>query len=79
MRLDRHLQPWRAEASVIRYEAAVKADGFLVMAHLGRGIARAKTILETAAPSEIEVHKGAKVYAPAEHLVPAGGRTTSAG
>jgi hypothetical protein len=43
--------------SVIKYEAAVKADGFLVMAHgTAAEVARAKAILATANSTSIEVH-----------------------
>jgi hypothetical protein len=59
--------------SVIQYEAAVKADGFLVMAHgVTEEIARAKAILGTANPSHLEVHAQEKTTEPADHLVPAG-------
>ena len=55
--------------SVIEYEAAVKADDFLVMA---RGttleIARAKTILGAINPERLDVHSGVAAVAPAEHL-----------
>jgi hypothetical protein len=60
--------------SVIQYETAVKADGFLVMAHgTAEEIARATTILDTANPSRLDVHAGAKVREPADHLVHVGG------
>jgi hypothetical protein len=43
--------------SVVQYETAVKADGFLVMAHgTAAEIARAKTILGNAGPSSLDVH-----------------------
>jgi len=43
--------------SVIEYEAAVKADGFLVLAHgTAEEMARAKTILQTAEPSHLDAH-----------------------
>jgi hypothetical protein len=59
--------------SVIQYEAAVKADGFLVMAHGGaEDITRAKAILGTANPSRLNVHAGAKAVEPTDHLVAAG-------
>ncbi len=47
--------------SVLQYETAIKADGFLVMAH-GRAeeVARAKAILGTANPSRLDVHAGVK-------------------
>jgi hypothetical protein len=45
--------------SVIQYEAAVKADGFLVMAHGStEQMARAKAVLATAEPSSLDVHAG---------------------
>jgi hypothetical protein len=43
------------------YEAAMKADGFLVMAHGAvEEIARAKAILHAATPSRLEVHSGVR-------------------
>jgi hypothetical protein len=43
--------------SVIQYEAALKAEGFMVMAHgTAQEMARAKTILGTNSPSILEVH-----------------------
>jgi hypothetical protein len=43
--------------SVIQYETALKADGFLVMAHgSAADIARAKTILGSVNPSRVDVH-----------------------
>ena len=45
--------------SVIRYEEAVKADRFLVMAHgTPDEVARAKDILNAALPTELKVHEG---------------------
>jgi hypothetical protein len=45
--------------SVIQYEAAVKADGFMVMAHgTAEEMARAKTILGTANPTRLDLHAG---------------------
>ena len=45
--------------SVVEYEAAVKADKFLVMAHgTSEEVARAKAILATANPSRLDVHAG---------------------
>ncbi len=56
--------------SVIQYETALKADSFLVMAHgSAADIARAKTILDSAAPSRIDVHKDAKTASPAAATV----------
>ncbi|TBW40284.1 DUF1269 domain-containing protein [Siculibacillus lacustris] len=47
--------------SVIEYEAAVRADGFLVMAHgSADDIARAKAILGSEAPSRLDVHANDK-------------------
>ena len=57
--------------SVIQYETAIKADGFLVMAHgSGEDMARAKTILGEAKPSQLDVVAGSKTPEP---LVPARG------
>src|ERR1700722_9780351 len=59
--------------SVIQYEAALKADSFLVTAHgTATEIANAKVILATANPSLIDVHAGAKTTVPADRLAPAG-------
>jgi hypothetical protein len=56
--------------SVLQYETAVKADGFLVMAHGSpEEMARAKTILGATNPSRLDMIAGVK--APAS-LVPAG-------
>lgn len=56
--------------SVIQYETALKADGFLVMAHgPAAEVARAKTILGTSNPSRLDVHAAAKS---AEQLEPVG-------
>ncbi len=58
--------------SVIQYEAAVKADGFLVMAHGSADeIARAKAILGTANASRVDVHTGTASAESAVALVPA--------
>jgi hypothetical protein len=47
--------------SVVNYETAVKADGFLVMAHGSTDqVARAKVILATVNPSRLDVHVSAK-------------------
>jgi hypothetical protein len=46
--------------SVVRYEAAVKADGFLVMAHgTAEEMARAKSVLGTTNPSALDMHHAA--------------------
>ena len=58
--------------SVIRYEAALKADGFIVMAHgPAAEIARAKAVLQLAEPMEMDVHRGVTALAPIEQLTPA--------
>ena len=45
--------------SIIEYEDAIKADGFLVVAQgTADEMARAKTILETANPSRLDLHEG---------------------
>jgi hypothetical protein len=60
--------------SVVQYETALKADNFLVMAHgTVEEIARAKAILGTANPSQLDVHAGVKSPATADRLVPANG------
>lgn len=60
--------------SVLQYEAAVKADGFLVMAHgTAAEMARAKAILGTANPSRLDLHKGVKAAEPTGHFADAGG------
>jgi hypothetical protein len=52
--------------SVIQYETALKTDSFLVMAHgPAAEIARAKTILATASPTHIDVHRVANTATPA--------------
>jgi hypothetical protein len=59
--------------SVIKYETAVKADSFLVMAHgTAEEVARAKAILDVVGPSDIDVHTDVKPATPADHLVSAG-------
>ena len=56
--------------SVIQYEAAVKADSFLVMAHgTPAEMARAKAILSTTSPSHLDVHADVKAEEPTDHLV----------
>jgi hypothetical protein len=52
--------------SVIQYEIALKTDGYLVMAHgTAAEMARAKTILATANPSQLDLHTNAKAVQPA--------------
>ena len=59
--------------SVLQYEEAVKADGFLVMAHgAADEVARAKAILGTANPSRLNMHLCEKALKPADRLVHAG-------
>jgi len=59
--------------SVLNYETAVKADGFLVMAHGDTAaIARARTILSASHASQIDVHP-APVPLPAEPQLQATG------
>jgi hypothetical protein len=60
--------------SVIQYEAAVKADSFLVMAHgTAEEMAHAKAILRTVNPSRLDVHAGVKTAEPMGDLVHADG------
>jgi hypothetical protein len=59
--------------SVVEYEAALKADNFLVMAHgTAEEVARAKSILGSANPSRLDVHTTAKAVQPSDVLAPAG-------
>jgi hypothetical protein len=52
--------------SVLQYEADLKADSFLVMAHgTAEEMARAKTILGTANPSRLDLHAGMPAAKPA--------------
>lgn len=51
--------------SVVKYETAVKADSFLVMAHgTAEEVARAKAILAAIGPSQLDVHASGKALAP---------------
>jgi len=44
--------------SVLQYEAALKADGFLLVAHgPAEEMARAKTILEATSPTRLDLHQ----------------------
>jgi hypothetical protein len=55
--------------SVIAYESAVKADGFLVMAHGSAAeVDRAKKTLEPLHPSRVDVHEASDVAPSAEHV-----------
>ena len=54
--------------SVLNYETAVRADGFLVMAHgTAEEMARAKAILGASNPSRVDVHEGLSEARPADH------------
>ncbi|MFL9965684.1 hypothetical protein PQR02_32600 [Paraburkholderia sediminicola] len=45
--------------SVIHYEAAIQADGFIVMAHgTPDEMARAKAVLATHQPARLDSHEG---------------------
>jgi uncharacterized membrane protein len=56
--------------SVIQYEADVKADSFVVMAHgTAAEVGRAKMILSTIKPSRMDVHTGMKSATPVDHLM----------
>jgi hypothetical protein len=55
--------------SAIAYESAVKADGFLVMAHGSADeVERARKVLEPFNPSRIDVHEGPATVRPAEQV-----------
>jgi len=59
--------------SVLQYEAALKADGFLVMAHgTTEEMTRAKAILGTVNPSRLDMHVAAQAAEPSRHPVPVG-------
>jgi hypothetical protein len=48
--------------SVLQYETAIKADGFLVMAHgTTDEVAHAQSVLGTSSPSSLAVHSGTQV------------------
>jgi hypothetical protein len=52
--------------SVVRYETAIKSDGYLVMAHgTAEEMARAKAILGTSNPASLDVHAAADNARPA--------------
>jgi hypothetical protein len=58
--------------SVIQYETALKADNFLVMAHgTAEEVERAKVILGTLKPSQLNVHAGAQASTSSDVLVAA--------
>jgi hypothetical protein len=51
--------------SVLNYETAIKADGFLVMAHGSAAeMARAKDILAAVKPMTLDLHEGVPALAP---------------
>ncbi len=58
--------------SVLQYETAIAADGFLVMAHGATGeMAQAEYALKGLHPSQLELHQGGKTFVPqgqADHL-----------
>ena len=57
--------------SVIQYETALKADSFLVMAHgTAEEVERAKAILGTAKPSQLDVHASVKAAESADRTRP---------
>jgi hypothetical protein len=59
--------------SVIAYEAALKSDSFLVMAHgPTEEVARARTVLKAFSPSRLDLHEGTKTAAAGDHPVHAG-------
>lgn len=52
------------EDSALQYEAALKADGFLLVAHGPAGeMARAKVVLESASPTRLDLHHDVKEMA----------------
>ncbi len=55
--------------SVLQYETAIAADGFLVMAHGTVGdMAQAEYVLKGLNPSHLEVHSGGQTFVGAGHL-----------
>ena len=55
--------------SVLQYETAIAADGFLVMAHGTAGdMAQAEYVLKGLNPSHLEVHSGGQTFVEAGHL-----------
>jgi hypothetical protein len=60
--------------SVLQYETALKADNFLVMAHGSADeAAHAKTVLESADATHVEVYAGTKVPELEDHATHGGG------
>ncbi len=59
--------------SVINYEAAIKADGFLVMAHGSADeVARAKAIMATAKASQVDLHAEPRAVQVGSSPIPVG-------
>ena len=55
--------------SVLQYETAIAADGFLVMAHGTVGdMAQTEYVLKGLNPSHLEVHSGGQTFVEADHL-----------
>jgi len=51
--------------SVLRYETAIKADGFLLIVHGSpNDVERARTILQQTDPTQLDVHKSLTMAAP---------------
>lgn len=60
--------------SVLQYETAIKADGFLVMAHgTPAEMERAKTILAATHPASLDMHGAMQMADPVEQLAYAHG------
>jgi hypothetical protein len=58
--------------SVIKYEANLMADSFLVMAHgTAKEVAQAKAIFDKAGPSRIDLHAGSDVTKTKDHQLAA--------
>jgi len=58
--------------SVIKYEAAVKADGFLVVGHgPADEMARARAVLQSADATRLDMHQAVSPPVGADHLAPA--------
>jgi hypothetical protein len=56
--------------SVIKYETALKAEGFMVVAHgTVEEMARAKVVLATASPSSLDMHPSMAAKTPIGALV----------
>ena len=58
--------------SVIKYEAAVKADGFLVVGHgPGEEMVRARAVLEGSDAKSLDMHQGVSPADLTDHVAPA--------